>query len=244
MMRRVYLMMAMPLALTVVAACDTSTSPVDPPDVTITVDFSNGAQDWVADFTDYEAAQEATYQFEAGIETLPEPLDGSKKGYMLTSVNHSDDLFQYIRRQVTGLEPDAQYDIRFQVQLATSAPKGCVGAGGAPGDSVWLKAGASADEPVPVETDGDVRLSVDKGEQAEDGGAALVLGTIANSSEDCDDAPWELKDFDSAPDVLRAATDSAGRLWLFAGTESGFEARTRVYVTTVKVELTKVASGS
>jgi hypothetical protein len=224
-------------------ACDDATSPRHFETLSLDVSFDAGAQGWVADFTDYQTGQDEIFEFESGIRRLPAPLDTTRQAYMLSSMNRSDDIFQYVRRQLTGLVPNAYYDIRFRARLATNAGRGCVGVGGAPGESVWLKAGASPIEPVPVEQDGDIRLSVDKGEQAGEGEAARILGDMASTSDDCHDAPYELKDFDSAFRRLRARADNAGRIWLFVGTESGFESRTRIYLTGFRADLQRVEPG-
>jgi hypothetical protein len=222
-------------------ACEDTIGPERQDSLALEVDFtSGGAQGWVAAFTDYQTGQDGIYEFESGIRALPAPLDTAQQAFMLSSMNRSDDMFQYIRRQVAGLVPNAEYEVRFRVQLATNAASGCVGVGGAPGESVWLKAGASHVEPKPVTREGDVRLSVDKGEQASEGAAALILGDMANSSDACYNAPYELKDFDSEPRALRARTDGRGRIWLFAGTESGFESRTRIYITRMRADLQRV----
>jgi hypothetical protein len=234
-MRRALQLLAVAGLFATMAACDDAMAPHD--GLALAYDFDAGTHGWVAAFTDYQDGQDEIYEFESGHRALPLPLDTARRAFMLSSMNRSDDMFQYIRRQVTGLAPDTDYDIRFRVQLATNAGHGCVGAGGPPGEGVVLKTGAAAAEPVPVRQGDDWRLSVDKGEQMEEGSAVLIIGDMANSSDSCIDDPYELKDFDSAPRRLRARTDSAGRLWLFVGTESGFESRTRIYITTIRADL-------
>jgi len=68
----------------------------------------------------------------------------------------------------------------FYIELASDVPSNCVGIGGAPGESVYLKAGVSLVEPVPMLEGNDVRLNVDKGNQAGGGADASVIGNIAN----------------------------------------------------------------
>jgi hypothetical protein len=239
---KVRMLGAVTIAAALAGACDSAVSPQPQEQMSLSYDFNTGTHSFTAAFTDYEAGLDSIYEMESGLRALPLPLDTTKQGYMLSSMNRSDDMFQYVRRQVGGLVPDTEYAIRFRVDLATDAPHGCVGVGGAPGEAVVLKAGASAEEPKPVLQDGDYRLSVDKGEQMEEGTAVLILGDIANSSDDCHNPPYEMKSFDSAPRTLRAKTDAAGRLWLFAGTESGFEARTRIYITRLRVDLEAAGS--
>jgi hypothetical protein len=228
------------LALLAATGCD-SLLDVNPQDsTTVVYDFNTGAHGWVAALTDYAVGADEMMEFEHGVAKLPLPLDTTKRGYMISSMNRSDDAFTYIRRQLTGLAANTDYDVSWEVQIATNAPSGCVGAGGPPGEGVVLKVGASAAEPLPVDRNGEWRLSVDKGEQMEEGSAALILDDIANSSEDCHEPPYELKDFASAPRKLRVRTDDAGRVWLFSGTESGFESRTRIYFTSIRARLDRV----
>jgi hypothetical protein len=218
-------------------ACDDAMAPDSGNNMEIVYDFHAGVHGWIADFTDYQDGQDDIYEFESGQRALPLPLDTTRRAFMLSSMNRSDDMFQYIRQRIGGLEAGTEYEIRYRVQIATNAGKGCVGVGGAPGESVWLKTGASQAEPKPVLEHGDWRLSVDKGEQAAEGEAAIILGDMASSSTDCTNAPYELKNFDSQQRRVVARTDDHGRLWLFAGTESGFESRTRIYITRIQVNL-------
>lgn len=47
-----------------------------------------------------------------------------------------------------------------------------------------------------------------------------------------------LNALDSADQELTATTDADGRLWVFIGSESGFEAKTALYYTSIRLELT------
>ena len=61
----------------------------------------------------------------------------------------------------------------------------------------------------------------------------LVVGDVANSIP-CGNPPqWELKQLSSGSGAVEATTDGSGSLWLFVGTDSGFEATTSVYYTWV-----------
>src|SRR5690606_40211302 len=98
-----------------------------------------------------------------------------------------------------------------------------------------IKAGAAAVEPDTVVSEsGDVRLNLDKGNQLDAGADAIVLGNIANSSADCIGAPYELKTLESGDQELVAATDAAGGLWLFVGSESADRKSTRLNSSHVK----------
>jgi hypothetical protein len=122
--------------------------------------------------------------------------------------------------------------------VASNAPSDCIGTGGAPGESVILKAGASAIEPLPVLTENGLRMNVDKGEQAAGGPAASVVGNIANGLP-CDavnDTPYAtLMRRHTHPVPVTANSD--GELWLLVGTDSGFESLTALYYERIDVAL-------
>jgi len=226
------------LALAPILACDDPAS-TEGENGVFDFQFTTGTHGWTTGFADYPAGEEQRYQLAAGHEKLPAPLDQSRRGILLSGMNHSDDLFMFLKRQLTGLQPETEYDIEISVEFATNAAQGCVGVGGSEGESVVIKAGASAAEPdTVVDSNGMVRLNLDKGNQLEPGTNAIVLGNIANSSDDCHNAPYELKTLDSGDQELTATTDKDGRLWLFVGSESGFEAKTTLYYTRIRAELT------
>lgn len=236
------------ILLAALAACDDS--PTGTGDrLVLEPSFQTGATDgWVVDFADYPQADEKEYDLESGVRSLPAPLDVSRKALYVSGSNHSDDLFMFLKRRVEGLTPGATYRVRFEVELATRAGSGCVGIGGSPGESVYLKAGATPAEPTVVrESDGYLRLTVDKGQQAVGSASIPTIGDVSNGSDRCDgEAPYRLKTVDSAlnqgvepaiPAAIEATADSAGRLWLIVGTDSGFEGTTSLYYAGLRVTL-------
>lgn len=202
----------------------------------LTYDFRSDAQGWVADFADYPRGEEDFYELDSGTRALPAPLDPKRKAVYLAGNNHSDDLFMFLKRKVTGLAPRRSYRVGFQVEIATSAGTGCLGVGGSPGEGVYVKGGASAQEPTrTLDSAGWYRLVVDKGNQAEGGRDAVTLGTIAGTSASCDGKSYELKTLRSDGKGVEVTTDADGALWLLVGFDSAFEGATRVYVTGIGV---------
>ena len=214
------------LALT--AACGNSpTSPVN-------ADYHFGADGWTAGFADYRPSQADGMNLVSRIEPVPPPV--GRDGVLIGGTNHSDDLFMFLKRRIDTPRDSTEYVADIAVEIATDVPTGCGGIGGSPGESVWIKAGASAAEPVVAPDEaGTLRVSVDIGNQATGGANAAVLGTIGNSTS-CDAGVrrWELKTLSGTVPVT---SDSAGRVWIFAGADSGFEGRTEIYVTQVSVGL-------
>ena len=55
----------------------------------------------------------------------------------------------FFKGPISGLLPGSRYGVTVSVEIATDTPAGCVGVGGAPGESVRIKAGATAVETAP-----------------------------------------------------------------------------------------------
>jgi hypothetical protein len=161
--------------------------------VRLEFNFCDGAQGWEAGFAEYSPEMEGM-QLEEGIRPLPSELGIEGTGYYLKGMNHSDDLFMFLKRRLEtddGVVPGQEYRIKFTIVFASNAPSGAVGIGGSPGESVFLKAGASMVEPeVYLDSDTEYYLmNVDKGSgNGGNGTAASVIGDIANglSAEEID----------------------------------------------------------
>lgn len=205
---------------------------------TASFDFSKSQDGWEADFADLPPSKEDSlfYELKFSYTNLPEHL-GAKKSIMLSGNNHSDDLFMFIKRKVSGLIPNTTYRLVFEVELASNAPKGSVGAGGSPGESVFLKAGASGIEPVKMVKSEQVVLNIDKGNQSTSGTDAITLGDIAIPGTATDYAIISRSNASSSSSspVFMAQSNNAGEMWLLIGTDSGFEGTTTVYYTMVNI---------
>jgi hypothetical protein len=253
------LVSACALAFLALVGCDSGpTSPADdppggdpPPAKTFQFDFTSavaassssepagvgpweGAQGWIAGFSDFAPGWEETMELDAGHRPLPEGLGVEGYGLFIGATNRSDDVFMYWTGQVDGLEPETRYRVRFEVEFATDSPAGCVGVGGPPGEAVWVKVGAVLDQPEAVVGDmgGDYwTMNLDKGNQAAGGADALLVGDVANEASDCvGDRVWELKTL-ASDDDFEITTDATGAVWLLVGTDSGFESRTELWYT-------------
>ena len=206
---------------------------------TFTFDFHRGPQGFVGGFADYPPAQAPIYELASDHRTLPPPLE-SQAGLFLSGVNRSDDLFMFLKGAVSGLRPGAHYTVTVSLEVATDTPAGCFGVGGSPGESVWIKAGVTAEEPLPVREGSYLRMNIDIGNQSRSGTQAVVLGSIANSRRCEQSRQWELKSFEDRPMPAPIAIPADGRVWLLIGTDSGFEARTQIYFTRASVTFTPV----
>ncbi len=197
-----------------------------------TYDFDSGMEEWIADFADYPEGEGESYDLEAEFSTLPSPLDNSEGAIKVSGTNMSDDLFMFIKKKITGLEPRTAYSVSFTVSFASDVADGMVGVGGSPGESVYIKAGATNFEPVPqVDNMGYYRMNIDKGNQSQGGNDAVVLGDFSN---DTDEEIYTIKTVYNVEEVSVTA-DENGEAWVIVGTDSGFESTTTIYYDNIDV---------
>lgn len=181
-----------------------------------------------------------SYDLDYRREELPGELYG-RYGLRLSGNNQSEDLAMLVKAPIPGLLPAQYYRVEIESEIATNAPTGCSGAGGAPGEDVYIKLGASGVEPVasvsPV--DGWLRLNVDYGSHSQAGANARVVGNLANS-HNCDPAtetPWELKTVTTKDQPMIIQTDSSGTLWVLVGSDSAYVGLSQFYITAIQVRL-------
>ncbi len=198
--------------------------------------FEEGSGDWKGSFTDYPVGEEEFYELSWGWENLPLPIDSLTKGVYLNGNNHSDDLFMFLAKRIDGLNPNTTYQLAFEVLIESNVPADRFGVGGAPGENLFFKVGASAIEPCRIEHNGYYVLNVDKGNQSEDGESAQVIGNLANPAVDPEAPSYQPKVLLSST-PMRVMSNEEGSLWIFLGTDSGFEGHTRFYVAKVNVDL-------
>ncbi len=235
-------MLVLMVAVLMVAACGRTPATR----VQLEWDFAEGDHGWSGDFTDLPVDYEQdSYQLEFGHWERPQEV-GEGKALMIRGMNRSDDLFMFIKRQLTtadGIKPGTSYQLRFVVELATNAPAGAFGVGGPPGEAVWVKVGGAPVEPVPVIIDeaGTPYYvpNVDKGRQNEDGEHAIRIGDVAKV--ECGEFDvYELKTLSNSDNPITVTADDNGNLWLLVGTDSGFEGMTELYYTSISVDLQPV----
>jgi len=193
--------------------------------------FNEGMHGWTVDFSDYPSGSEDSigYELQFSHTALPDNL-APQKGVMISGNNHSDDLFMYMKKKITGLPANTLFTVIFQVELASNAPTGAVGAGGAPGESVFLKAGASTIEPKKVVDQEHYVLNIDKGNQLDSGEDVITLGHIGVAPNTTGYTLITRSNI-AMNSRFYAQTNSKGELWLIVGTDSGFEGITTVYYT-------------
>ncbi|GAB3167835.1 hypothetical protein [Telluribacter humicola] len=218
------------LAVVSLSACDNQEDTVDA-EKTIISDFETGTDEWTGGFTDYSTAQDSIMEFKLERASLPTALDASKKAMKIEGMNRSDDMFMFLKRKVTGLDPNRTYKVSYEIDLGTDYPANSVGIGGSPGSSVYLKAGASPNEPV-KKLEGDFyTVTIDKGQQANGGKEMVVIGNVSNGVEDF---VYKLVKRTTGEVPVSVKPNANGEIWLCVGTDSGFEGKTTLYYDKIK----------
>lgn len=213
------------------SACGGDT--LDQPAPQILTSFANGVDGWKGAYADFDVATEPT-DVVWQVRALPVPLAGS--AYYTGGTNRSDDLFIYSKKKFSGYKPSTQYKMSFEIEIVTNQSSGCFGVGGAPGESVYLVAGAAPTEPQTVLSGGSYVVNLDRGNQATPGPASQVLGNVANSVPNCGPQVYQSKTVKSAA-PLTVKSDASGSIWVFFGIDSGFEAKSTVYYKSFKASV-------
>lgn len=205
---------------------------------TFEFDFANDQQGWVGGFSDYYLVQEAGCELEFERTQLPAPLNTDKFALKISGKNVSDDLFMFIKKQLTGLEPSTDYKVVFDVEFASQAATNQIGVGGAPGEAVIVKVGAVRQEPQRILTpSGDAYImNIDKANQTQPGPDMDTIGHVGVSDTT---TVFTLISRGNALHPFSVKTDANGAVWAIIGTESGYESTTTLYYNRLKITFTK-----
>jgi len=172
-----------------------------------TFNFNGGQNGWIGGFADYPVDREEDFELDFSLAPLPAPLDTSRQALRITGTNLSDDLFMYTKTKLTGLIPNATYQLTFDIEIAYDAPEDAPGIGGSPGGSNFLKVGSGTVEPMKAANEGFYRLNLDKGNQAQGGEHAIVIGNIGHQS---DEFVYRFIQRDNEDMPITATTDATG----------------------------------
>ncbi len=199
-------------------------------------DFSKGEDGWLYGFAYNSEIDISTYELDFKLSSLPEPLDVNQKSLFITGINRSDDLFMYLKRKITGLDTNTTYSVVFDIEFASIYPTNAVGVGGAPGESVYMKAGAVLIEPNKVESDGNWRMNLDKANQNNSGVDMKVIGHVGVADNT---VAYTLVSNTNLAEPFIITTDAKGEVWVIIGTDSGFESTTSLYYNKILIKIEK-----
>ena len=235
------LMTAALVIMTALLSQSTSLAQV-PGEFDFNFDFNNDTEGWTVGFADLPADfDNSIYELDHEHRLLPDGLGGS--GIYVQGHNRSDDLFMFVKKRVDGLRPDTVYTVSVSIDLATNVTAGLIGIGGSPGESVFVKAGASTIEPLYEEdSNGYLRMNIDKGNQSRGGESMVVLGNVAHPKVVSKE--YRIKTLGTSGSTLKVNADPEGEAWLIVGTDSGFEGLSRFYYDRISYTLSPVVPPS
>ena len=207
--------------------------------ITMLFDFNATNENWDGGFSDMPIDSD-WYNLDFTWKRAPGKMGSIfGKALYITGDNHSDDLFMFVKKQVTGLLPNTTYQLNFNFDIINDIPEGLFGIGGSPGESVFMKFGAVNYEPIAVlnETQTAWFMNIDKGNQSQSGTEMHNIGTVANPNVNIDKPRYAAKNFDSylIGFDFQVTTDANGTAWVIIGTDSGFEGTTEVYYDNITV---------
>jgi hypothetical protein len=200
-------------------------------------DFAASDHGFLAGFADYPSRDfdPALYDLVADRRARPANLGGAPALFIGGS-NRSDDLFMFWKKRITGLPPETAVRLTMEIEFASKYAVGLIGIGGAPGESVIVKAGAVPFEPQPVidpQSDNWWRMNLDKGNQSVGGADMTVVGHVGKPDDGTENYAALVRGQHGA--ALTATTAPDGSLWLVFGSDSGFEGRSELYYSRLTV---------
>lgn len=219
--------------LAIFSACKMDENEVAPLLVFSTIyDFNNDEQGWIHGFADYPAGPDDSTLYELTYAYTDQPGD-SRKSLMLSGKNLNEDLFMYLKKEITGLKPDTEYTITFSIEMASDLTKSTIEGSGS-SESVYLKAGATMVEPKTIKESGYYLVNIDKGNQSISGQDMTTLGEAVSSGSTIG-YTIITKSNTMANSRYIARSNNDGVIWLIIGTDSGFLGKTTLYYTKVNV---------
>ncbi|HET9486968.1 MAG TPA: hypothetical protein VFO54_06020 [Chryseosolibacter sp.] len=194
-------------------------------------DFNESDHGWKHGFAEYPAGPDDSALYELKYAYTDQPAGSllTKRSIMLSGKNLNQDLFMFLKKKITGLKPDTDYTITFNVDLSSQ----CSGANATAG-SVYLKAGAMGREPVRVNQSGYYVMNIDKGDQDVEGQEVVSLGNIVPASNTTYSL-ITLNNNSLTNSRYISRTNADGELWLIIGTDSNLEGTASFFYNRINV---------
>lgn len=215
-----------------VFACNSEERNSVDPVYTINTQFETGTEKWTGDYALYNIKDTADIAYVMEQDTMPASIDSTRYGIRMEATNKGDSIFLFMKRKITGLNPDKTYHVYYDIDLGTNYPD----LTNATGKNISLKAGASASEPVKTLTNGYYSLSIKKGLWNVDGSEMVILGDVTNGIAK---TTYQLVNRNSSGKTIAVQPDSDGTIWLCVGEDIHTTGKIVLYYDKINVSITE-----
>lgn len=192
-------------------------------------DFENSSYDWSGAAADYSAKDSVNVRFDFVYTVAPDNIAPIRHSLKLSGTNPGDGyLTMFIKKEITGLRPETNYTLAFDIELACDTDSTA-------SQAIVLKAGASITEPRAIEKNQRVSLNIDNGAYGQNGADMIVIDTVDVTAAADEYGIVQSGDAPSKYVYVNARSDAAGSLWVVIATESSAVGRSIVYYSKVAI---------
>lgn len=184
--------------------------------------FQQNTEDWTGDYALFKTGQQDTVAFNIKQGTIPESTDSTTRALSVAGTNKGDSLFLFIKKKITGLNPALTYKVAYEINIVTSYPDTVESSG----RLIYIKAGASAEEPQKVLSGNYYKVSIKKGSIAKSGTEMFYLGTAGNT---LDSVAYKSIIRTNANLAVEVKPNAAGEVWLCVGAETTYKGLIQLY---------------
>jgi len=226
-----YLTWAKLVLLLGLSACNSEERNNVDPVRTMISEFDTGLEGWRGDYALYNKADTTKIGFRMERDSLPAIIDSTRWSLRLEATNAGDSIFLFLKKKMTGLNPDKTYTIDFDIDVASNFPDLPNGSG----KNINIKAGASATEPVKL---GNTYLtpSIKKGLWDKDGAEMAIIGDVVNKASR---AVYEIINRKNDSKTIAVKPDANGTIWICIGEDTRYDGKTVLYYDRIKIVCTE-----
>lgn len=190
--------------------------------------FEDSSYGWSGGAADYSVKDSSNVKFDLVYTSATEKMAPVGRSLKLSGINAGGYLTMFIKKEITGLRPETNYTLAFDIELACDTDSTA-------GDAIILKAGATVAEPRAIEINQHVRLNIDNGLYNQNGRDMIVIDTVDVTATTNEYGIVQSGDAPSKYVYVNAQSDAAGSLWVIIATESSAIGRSIVYYSKVAI---------
>jgi hypothetical protein len=206
--------------------------------------FEEDAEGWEAQYAEYESGQEDSLEFSYTHDTfMVSQAIGEVSAMVQTGRASNSDLFMFIKKKITGFEPNASYSVIYYIEMFAQLEETFSGDLTSTNNGSFLKVSVYQDEPDTVlvedmQNPGKmvVRTSFDKGDDRVTGPNMALMGKLTYT--DVGQAPILLIGTSEADEIL-GTSDDQGNMWMMIGVDTNQPIFHSVYYSYIGITFVK-----